>query len=178
MSVWRRQVAAADARTTRKLAGSFDGLPARWRRIAWTAVGLWTHTGDGLVWLAIGVLAWRFGNELWAVIGERIVLATGLAWCVSTILKFLVRRPRPEGAAGHFFNAMDSHAFPSGHATRIGALLVAAGPLLPWWGALALLIWGMSIAASRVLLSLHYVSDIVVGLLVGAITGAVLPLFL
>jgi undecaprenyl-diphosphatase len=178
VSTWRAQVAAVDERTTRGLAGILDGLPARWRRIAWTAVGLWTHTGDGLAWLMIGVLAWRFGNELWAVVGERIVLATGLAWCVSTILKFMIRRPRPEGAGGHFFNALDSHAFPSGHAARIGALLVAAGPLLPWWAASAMLVWGQSVAVSRVVLGLHYVSDIVVGLLVGAITGLVLALLL
>jgi undecaprenyl-diphosphatase len=178
VSAWRARVAAVDARSTRELAGILDGLPARWRRIAWACAGLWTHTGDGLVWLMIGVLAWRYGNALWAQLGERIVLATGLAWCWSTILKFLIRRPRPEGAGGHFFNALDSHAFPSGHATRIGALWVAAGLLLPWEGAVALLLWGVSVAVSRVILGLHYVSDIIVGLLAGAITGLVLVLLL
>jgi undecaprenyl-diphosphatase len=158
--------------------GALDAVPVRWRRIVLAAVGIWTHTGDGLVWLAIGVTAWRFGSGRWAQIGERVVLAVALAWCLSTILKFLIRRPRPEGAGGRFFNELDQHAFPSGHATRAGAVLCALAPLLPWWAVLGLLLWGMSVGASRVVLGLHYVSDSVVGLLAGAATGVVLALLL
>jgi undecaprenyl-diphosphatase len=172
VTTWWTRAADLDARTTTAIAGCAQGRATR------TAIGLWTHTGDGLVWLAIGVLAWRFGIGFWARLGERIVLATAFAWCLSTLLKYAIRRPRPEGAGGGFFNELDQHAFPSGHATRVGALIVAVGPLLLWWGALALLAWGMSIALSRVVLRLHHASDIVVGLLVGAATGAVLVLLL
>jgi undecaprenyl-diphosphatase len=175
LSAWTARLAEADARATAALVGCF-GTPLTER--ARTAVGLWTHTGDGLVWLALGVLAWRFGVGLWALLGERIVLAAALAWCLSTILKYAIRRPRPQGAPGGFFVQLDQHAFPSGHAARVGALLTAVGPLLPWWGALALLIWGISVAVSRVVLGLHHAADIVVGLLIGAAIGALLVLLL
>ena len=174
MSTWRARAAEIDARATSALAGLLGSPSTGLGRIARTALGLWTHTGDGLVWLAIGVLTWRFGAGFWARLGERIVLATAFAWCLSTVLKYGVRRPRPEGAASGFFIELDQHAFPSGHATRAGALLVAAGSLLPWWGLSALLVWGVSVALSRVMLGLHHVGDVVVGLLAGCAIGALL----
>jgi undecaprenyl-diphosphatase len=178
VSDWRARAARIDAQITAGLTARLDRLPAHRARAVRMAVGIWTHTGDGLVWLAVGVLAWRFGSGFWARLGERIVLATALAWCLSTILKYLIRRPRPEGAAGGFFVEFDQHAFPSGHAARVGALLVAVGALLPWWGVIALLVWGVSVAISRVVLRLHHALDVVVGLLVGAGVGALLALLL
>jgi len=175
---WRARAADLDARATLALSGWLDGAPPRRARVARLGMGLWTRTGDSLLWLAIGVLAWRFGTGFWARLGEHVVLATALAWCASTILKYLIRRPRPEGAGGRFFADFDPHAFPSGHAARAGALFVAVGVLLPWWGALLLLCWAVSVAISRVVLGLHHAADVGVGLVIGALVGALLLLLL
>jgi len=178
VSGWRTRAADLDARATMALSGRLACAPPRRARVTRVVMGLWTRTGDSLLWLAIGVLTWRFGTGFWARLGERVVLATALAWCASTLLKYLIRRPRPEGAGGHFYSEFDPHAFPSGHAARAGALFVAVGTLLPWWGALLLLLWTVSVAISRVVLGLHHAADVIVGLLIGALVGTLLVVIL
>jgi undecaprenyl-diphosphatase len=132
------------------------------------------HTGDSMVWLFGGVLLWRFGIDVWARAGERIVLSTALAWIASTVLKYFFQRPRPEGEQGLFYLDIDQHSLPSGHATRIGGLMVVLAGLLPLWGTLGLIVWGLLVCVSRVALGLHYVGDMVVGLIVGVGAGALL----
>lgn len=136
------------------------------------------HSGDSIVWLFIGVLLWRFGVKMWAVAGERIVLTTALTWIVSTILKALFQRPRPEGEQGLFYLNIDQHSLPSGHATRIGGLIVVLTGLLPVWEGVGLTLWGVLVCTSRVALGVHYVGDVVTGLIVGAGTGLILLLLL
>lgn len=139
---------------------------------------LLAHTGDSLVWLFAGVLMWRLGIGVWAVAGERVVLVTALTWIVSTVLKAFFRRPRPEGDQGLFYLDIDQHSLPSGHATRIGGLVVALGGLLPLWGTAGLIVWGLLVCASRVALGLHYAGDMIAGLVFGAGTGALLMIIL
>lgn len=139
----------------------------------WSATIL-AHSGDSLVWVFVGVLLWRFGIDVWAKAGERIVLITALTWVVSTALKAFFQRPRPEGEQGLFYLNIDQHSFPSGHAVRVGGLLLVLTGLLPFWGAVGLIVWGLLVCLSRVALGLHYLGDVVVGLLVGVGAGIVL----
>jgi undecaprenyl-diphosphatase len=141
------------------------------------ALGL-THSGDSPVWLLLGVLLWRFGVRNWAVAGERILLVSALTWVISVVLKFSIRRPRPEGEPGLLYLKIDPHSFPSGHATRAGGLWVALVGLLPFWGKLLLLLWSLGVGVSRVALGVHYASDAIVGWLVGAGVGLALLAFL
>ena len=142
------------------------------------AAAVLAHSGDSIVWLFIGVLLWRFGVRTWAVAGERIVLITALTWIVSTVLKAFFQRPRPEGEQKLFYLNIDQHSLPSGHATRIGGLITVLPGLLPLWGTIGLILWGVLVCVSRVALGLHYVGDVVIGLLVGAGTGIVLLMIL
>lgn len=132
---------------------------------------LLAHSGDSLVWIFLGALLWRLGLDAWARAGERIVLITALTWVVSTVLKAFFRRPRPEGEQGLFYLNIDQHSFPSGHAVRIGGLLVVLTGLLPFWGAAGLIVWGLLVCLSRVALGLHYAGDMAAGLIVGAGVG-------
>jgi len=132
------------------------------------------HSGDSLVWIFLGALLWRFGIDGWAKAGERIVLITALTWVISTVLKAFFRRPRPEGEQGLFYLNIDQHSFPSGHAVRMGGLLIGLTGLLPFWGAAGLIVWGLLVCVSRVALGLHYAGDVVVGVLIGAGVGATL----
>jgi undecaprenyl-diphosphatase len=136
------------------------------------------HSGDSLVWVLLGILLWRFGLDAWATAGERILLVTALTWVASTVLKYFVRRPRPEGEQGLFYLNIDQHSFPSGHAVRVGGLWVVLASLLPFWGAVIFLLWGLCVGLSRVALGLHYASDVAAGWLIGAGVGLALLVFL
>ena len=96
-----------------------------------------------------------------------------------SLLKRRYRRPRPCELSPHPLYSVrppDRFSFPSGHsmnAFAIGIVLAAEFPL----AAPALGFVAASVAASRVLLGLHYVSDVVVGALLGlGIGGGVLLL--
>ncbi|MDU0479149.1 phosphatase PAP2 family protein [Staphylococcus chromogenes] len=112
---------------------------------------------------------------LWAVLLlKRARLSTHLpgliALVLSPILKALIDRPRPPLACqlvAHFDGAM-----PSGHALMAGVVLALSwrGPRL-WRG--LVLAWVFLVCVSRLYLGVHWLSDVVVGLFLGAGLGAV-----
>lgn len=95
-----------------------------------------------------------------------------LGWVLGTVAKQLVERPRPAEAVVE----VSSWSYPSGHSSNIalGAVLLVA--LLgvvrtAWvrWGATALVVMGIVLtAADRLLLGVHYPSDVLAGLVMGA----------
>ena len=108
-------------------------------------------------------------------------LAGFLATATFAFLKRRVRRPRPCDLAPHpvfRVRAPDRFSFPSGHtinAFAIGGVLAWEWPVLA--PALGLLAGG--IGASRVILGLHYASDVAAGAILGVtIAGAVCVLLL
>lgn len=138
------------------------------------ALRLWlvwaTHLGDGWLWFAAGALLLAGG-------GMRVLAAAGFAaGGANASIIFLKRRFRRARPAPHVPNplfdlAFDRFSFPSGHATNAFALCTVAGlsfhPLAPLAGVLA-----GSIALSRVVLGRHFLSDVVVGSLLGVLIGS------
>jgi membrane-associated phospholipid phosphatase len=109
---------------------------------------------------------------------DRMLLSVGIAGLLPHLFKRLVNRKRPDRTLVHgprrgiprSGNALDS--FPSGHALHLGAV---AGPLLrltPPKGRPAVLVSLGALAATRVLLLAHYLSDVVAGLVIGTGVGA------
>lgn len=117
---------------------------------------------------------WRGEAALYVL---SVVAAAGI---VINIIKPLVGRMRPvkllsEGQYGIEPGSLDYalRSFPSGHATTVFALAFALGALWPrfrW--AFALL--ALPVAASRVAITAHFMSDVVAGALVGIVTALVL----
>ena len=158
----------ADAVWTGRVGRLADIHPLRW------VATVLAHSGDSMLWLVAGVLTWRFGLGLWARMGERVVIVTAITWLCTTLLKFFVKRPRPEGEQKLFYLDIDANSFPSGHAARVGGLMMALGPLLPLWVALLFMLWALSVCISRIVLELHYISDVVAGFLIGILAGSLL----
>ena len=107
-------------------------------------------------------------------------MATGITLTAVIVLtiKFLVRRKRPEGDWGSIYRSTDPHSFPSGHAARAMMLAVLALALGPAWLAVVLILWAPFVSVARIAMGLHYLSDVLAGIILGGIMGAVLDLAL
>jgi undecaprenyl-diphosphatase len=137
---------------------------SRWRLLA----SLGAHLGDGMLWAVVGVALWIWGAphiRALTLLSAFAVLGTGL---LSTAVKYLVRRPRPQERRHFYAPRYDHYSFPSGHAVRMAAIAVVAWrfapALAPFGYPLALLV-----SLCRVLVGVHYPSDVLAGLLIGSL---------
>jgi len=138
-----------------------------------TIAAIFAHSGDSWFWWAALILLWFISNsqlKKWEVV-EFIGISLLAALVMS--IKFLVRRRRPEGEWGRIYRNTDPHSFPSGHAARAFLIAVLATELAPGWLAVALWIWAPLVAVARVLMGLHYISDIFAGIIVGVIAALI-----
>ncbi len=163
-----QELVKADARWSGRL--RLDGSQHRSRYVA----AFFAHTGDSWFWLAALAPIWLFSQGEWR--HRSALMAFGivaLAVCVLGI-KFSIRRRRPEGEWGAVYRNTDPHSFPSGHAARSFMLATLAFGFGPPWFALALLIWAPLMSLARVVMGVHYLSDLLGGWFLGFITGILL----
>ncbi len=160
MSAWVARLDALDQRWSRAL--RVDGH--RWGKLIATVAA---HFGDGPLWLVLWLVGLiYFAPPIrWQILGW--VIASILAAVVTYTIKFTLKRPRPREIDGFYSKGYDRHAFPSGHATRMGTLPVFGVWIFPQW---ALLFWFISLICiwARVALGVHYLGDVIVGWLIGA----------
>lgn len=138
-----------------------------------------SRLGDGWFWYALIFAIPFFEPRMGAGLALLMAL-TGLT-CTLTykLLKRWLIRERPF-ISFPTINCgtppLDRYSFPSGHtlhAACFQAMLFVATPTL----ALAVAPFTLSVAASRVVLGLHYPSDVVAGALIGGLMGYVSALF-
>ena len=143
------------------------------RRAVGVFFGIISRLGDGVFWyslmLLLALVDGRHGR-----LAALQMAATGLtALMLYRLLKRWTRRPRPfrscPGVIAHV-PPLDEFSFPSGHTLQAVAFTVVA---LAWYPVLAplLLSFTVLVAASRVILGLHYPSDVLAAIGIGGALG-------
>jgi undecaprenyl-diphosphatase len=129
------------------------------------------HSGDSWLWLPFLLFFWFFSDSFWRK-WETVEFfgIAGLA-AVVLIVKFLVKRKRPEGDWGDIYRNTDPHSFPSGHAARAFLIAVIGSVLAPPWLIPMLWVWAPLVALARVSMGVHYLSDVVAGAILGIIVA-------
>jgi len=135
--------------------------------------GVISRLGNGMFWYAlmlalVALDGWR------GLFAAAHMAATGLAaLLLYRLLKRHTRRPRPfracPGVIAHV-PPLDEFSFPSGHTLQAVGFTVVA---LAWYPLLAplLLTFTALVAASRVILGLHYPSDVLAAIGIGGALG-------
>ena len=157
-------IATRDHRLMRKV----NKWPAhKWIRL-WAIAA--TRAGDGWLWYLTGLSVLLFGgdNRLTAIASAASSALVGVGLFMS-LKKFSGRR-RPCEIEPHCWATLlppDQFSFPSGHTITAFAVAVSLSEFYP---ALypALLFCALSIAVSRILLGMHFLSDVVVAALLGS----------
>jgi membrane-associated phospholipid phosphatase len=123
------------------------------------------------------LVLWLLGDEYWK--DRALVMAVGTLLTAAIVfsIKFTVRRRRPEGEWGAIYRKTDPHSFPSGHATRAVMLATVALGLGPTWFGLIMLVWAPLVLLARVVMGVHYLSDVIAGALLGLGIGLVVVQF-
>jgi undecaprenyl-diphosphatase len=142
----------------------------RWIRV-WMVCA--TRFGDGWFWYALGLCLLRYGGpQRWnAMAAATLAAAAGVA--AFRVLKKASHRARPCALEPHCWSAIlppDQFSFPSGHSITAFSVSVAVGLFYSELQT-PLLFVAASIAVSRIVLGMHFLSDVIVGSLMGALLG-------
>ena len=141
------------------------------KRWLWNLSAFFAHSGDSWFWLAALFILWLITRTAWHT--KSALMATGILVLAVLVLavKFTVRRSRPPGEWGAIYRNTDPHSFPSGHAARAALLVVMAVALGPGWFAVLVLAWAPLVSLARVAMGVHYLSDVLAGMVLGVIIG-------
>lgn len=130
-----------------------------------------SRLGDGWFWYALAT-ALLLAEGSGATVAVAAMAVVGLAGtAIYSLLKRGIRRPRPSTVREDLILTvapLDRFSFPSGHtlhAIAFSVVVTAHAPVLGW------LVWPFTalVAASRLILGLHYPSDVIAGGLLGAV---------
>jgi undecaprenyl-diphosphatase len=144
------------------------------RRHRWGRVfALASRLGDGWAWYALAavLLAWDGAAAAPAVVAMALCGAGGSL--IYRWIKSCTRRTRPcHARAGLVLTVapLDQFSFPSGHTLHAVAFACVATAYAP---ILALVVWPFTVlvAGSRLVLGLHWPSDVAAGALIGGISA-------
>src|SRR5580692_9562131 len=147
----------------------------RWRAPRW--IRYWmiaaTRMGDGWIWYGLGAMLLLYGGaQRFEAVG-----AAGSAALIGVLvfkaIKKISQRPRPCQFEPHCWSKVlppDQFSFPSGHTMTAFSVALVVSYFYPSLEA-PLYFLAVSIAVSRVVLGMHFLSDVLAGMVLGVALG-------
>jgi len=134
-----------------------------------------TRLGDGWLWYGLGVmlLAWGGPQRYAAVTAAGSAALTGVL--IFKALKHLSHRVRPCQFEPHCWSKVlppDKFSFPSGHTMTAFSIALVLSYFYPGMEG-TLFFFALSIAFSRIVLGMHFLSDVLAGIILGVALGCV-----
>jgi undecaprenyl-diphosphatase len=129
-----------------------------------------SRLGDGVFWYAVMFALFATLGIPGAIIAARMFVTGAIGLFVYKLLKSRTTRPRPYEVLGDVqpgIDPLDAFSFPSGHTLHAVAFTMVATcyvPALAW----VLVPFTVLVALSRIVLGLHYPSDVLAGAAIGA----------
>lgn len=133
-----------------------------------------SRLGDGVFWYGLMIVLSVFLGATGAKASMHLAATGIVSLLLYKALKRWTRRPRPfasDISIKAWIAPLDEFSFPSGHtlhAVTFTLIAIAYFPLLAW----ILIPFTLSVALSRVILGLHYPSDVAAALIVGSGLGS------
>jgi len=131
------------------------------------------HLGNGWMYpiLALAIIGW-YGLDSWPVIAIS-ALSAAIAHILYPKIKNHLKRDRP-----HEFDPelvipvkpLDQYSCPSGHCMTLVAVSIPLWSMFPEIGPV-IFFWWLAMAWSRLSLGHHYLSDVLLGSMIGALVG-------
>jgi len=129
----------------------------------------YTRIGDGYVWLIIMAYILFFRADLWTSVLFKILFIGTISVAIYVFIKNTIKRPRPfskHAGIKASLPALDNYSFPSGHVMNnlaISGILVWTFP----WLTISIFLIPISWGILRVYYGVHYVSDVLAGIILG-----------
>ncbi len=149
----------------------------RWPAPRWVRIWMLyaTRGGDGWLWYLLGLALLLFGGtpRFRALSAAGLAAGSGIALLLR--IKKATGRARPCATEPHCWATLlppDQFSFPSGHTITAFAVTVSLSAFYPDL-APGFLFCAVSVAASRVLLGMHFLSDVAVGAVIGTLLALV-----
>ncbi len=132
-----------------------------------------SRTGDGPLYVLLGVGLY-FLEGLESLFLQALLLAFTIERPLYFVLKNSFKRNRPQQALKNFNSLVkpaDQFSFPSGHTSAAFMVATIIGFFIPVL-ILPLLFWAVSVGFSRVVLGVHFPTDTMMGMVLGASVAA------
>lgn len=129
-----------------------------------------SRLGDGPFWYALMLVLVVFDGQAGLAASVHLAATGAIALALYKLLKRWTHRPRPFASDVRiraWIAPLDEFSFPSGHtlhAVAFSIVAIAHYPAMAW----VLVPFTVSVAASRVVLGLHYPSDVLAATAIGS----------
>ena len=137
--------------------------------------GVISRLGDGVFWYALMAVLATFGGTRGIVAALHMALTGIVAATMYKGLKRWTRRPRPfrtHDAIIPYVAPLDEFSFPSGHTLHAVSFTLIALAYFPMLAPL-LVPFTVLVMLSRIVLGLHYPSDVLAATVIGSVLGAI-----